>query len=251
MTKPKISIIIPNYNEAENLKRGVLNEVNKYLVTQKYSWEVLISDDGSTDTSPAIIKEFASSHKNFKFISNPHAGKPYALKSGIKHAKGEFILFTDMDQSTPIQELSKLLPHTKDGFKVVIGSRGATRADSELYRKLASVVFQTIRRIILLPRVVDTQCGFKLIDRKLAGKIFSKMRLFNRGNNAKGWKVTAYDVEMLHLAKRLGFFIKEVRVKWKDEDIAKDKGRSFVKESLEMIFEVMRVRLNDMLGKYA
>lgn len=251
MKKPKVSIIIPNYNEEANLKRGVLEEVNKYLSKQKYSWEVIISDDGSTDNSPDIVKKFTTKHKNFKFITNKHAGKPYALRSGIKHAKGEYVLFTDMDQSTPIQEIAKLLPHTEDGFKIVIGSRGSIREDAPLYRKLASVVFQGARRLILLPRVVDTQCGFKLIDRKLAGKIFSKMRIFKRDNNAKGWKVTAYDVEMLHLSKRLGYFIKEVRVKWKDEDVSSEKSRNFIKESYEMMFEVLRVRLNDMLGKYA
>lgn len=251
MKNPQISIIIPNYNEESNLKRGVLEDVNKYLSKQKYSWEVIISDDGSTDSSPDIIKKFAAKHKNFKFIDNKHAGKPYALRSGIKHAKGKYVLFTDMDQSTPIQEIAKLLPHTEDGFKVVIGSRGSIREDAPLYRKLASVIFQSVRRFILLPRVVDTQCGFKLLDCKLADQIFSQMRIFKRDNNAKGWKVTAYDVEMLHLSKRLGYFIKEVKVKWKDEDVSEGKARNFVKESYEMMFEVLRVRINDLLGKYA
>jgi len=132
----------------------------------------------------------------------------------------------------------------------VIGSRGAKRADSTPLRQLASIVFLLVRRLILLPEIKDTQCGFKLIDRALAIKIFSRMRLFGRVNNAVGWKVTAYDVELLHIAKKLGAKIKEVRVIWKNEDTASGKSRNFIKESIEMLFEIMRVRINDMLGKY-
>lgn len=248
--KPQLSVIIPNYNEKENLERGVLEEVYKYLSKQKYTWEVLISDDGSTDTSPDIIKQFTKSHEHFQLIANNHAGKPYALRSAIKKARGAFVLLTDMDQSTPIKEVAKLLPHTKNGFKVIIGSRGAIRKDAPKYRQLASLIFQFARRAILLPRIVDTQCGFKLIETKLINTIFDKMQMFNRSNKTVGWKVTAYDVEMLFVARRLGFLIKEVRVKWKDEDVSKDKNRNFVKESTQMLKEVLRVRLNDLRNCY-
>lgn len=248
--KPLVTILIPNYNEIENVKGGVLNNVYSYLKSQSYAWEVLISDDGSTDSSIMLIKEFVSTHPGFRIIYNQHAGKPYALRSGITEAQGDYVLLTDMDQSTPISELAKLLPYTKKGFEVVIGSRGAKRADTSIIRKFASVAFLLVRRLILLPEIKDTQCGFKLIQTKLAKTIFSQMRLFGRPNNAVGWKVTAYDVELLHVAKKAGAKIKEVAVIWKNEDKSMGKSRNFVKESVEMLFEILRVRVNDMLGKY-
>lgn len=248
--KPLVTILIPNFNEIENVKRGVLDVIAKYLKEQKYSWEVLISDDGSTDASVLVIKEYIAKHAGFKLIYNQHAGKPYALRSGISQAKGEYILLTDMDQSTPISELGKLLPWVEKGFPVVIGSRGVKRADTSAFRQLASIIFLLVRRAILLPEIKDTQCGFKLARTDLLSKIFSKMRLFGRVNNAVGWKVTAYDVELLHLAKKLHAKIKEVPVIWKNEDASLGKSRNFIKESIEMLFEIMRVRVNDMLGKY-
>lgn len=248
--KPQVTILIPNYNEIENVKRGVLKDIANYLKTVNFSWEVIISDDGSTDSSVLLIKEFITKHPGFRIIFNSHAGKPYALRAGINEAMGLYVLLTDMDQSTPIQELDKLLPWIKKGYPVVIGSRGAKRADTSFIRQIASVIFLLIRRLILLPEIKDTQCGFKLIETNIAKRVFQEMRLFGRVNNAVGWKVTAYDVELLHIAKKLGAKIKEVRVVWKNEDKTLGKSRNFVKESIEMLFEILRVRINDTLGKY-
>lgn len=248
--QPLVTVLIPNYNEIENVKRGVLENVVKYLASQDFSWELLISDDGSTDASLPLIKRFVGDHPHVRLLDNPHRGKPYAIRSGIKEAKGEYVLIMDMDQSTPVSELAKLLPWTRQGYKVVIGSRGARRKDAALYRQIASVLFLLARRLILLPEIKDTQCGFKLLETNLAKRIFNKIRIFGRKNNAIGWKVTAYDVEMLFLAKKFHEKIKEVRVEWKDEDIALGKKRNFLKESAEMLFEIMRVRANDILGKY-
>lgn len=247
---PFVTILLPNYNEIENVKGGVLQEMYNYLKTVNFTWEVIISDDGSSDASPAAIAAFCDSHPGFHFVSNPHAGKPYALRTGLKRAKGEYVLLTDMDQSTPLSELGKLLPHVAKGYSVVIGSRGARRTDSTPLRQLASVIFLLVRRLILLPEIKDTQCGFKLLKTSVAQAIFTKLRLFGRENNATGWKVTAYDVELLHLAKKMGYQIKEVRVIWKNADQSSGKSRNFIKESLEMFFEILRVRVNDMLGKY-
>ncbi len=249
--QPKISIIIPNYNEAENVSRGVLTHIVSYLKKQPYAWEMIVADDGSTDGSLAVISRFAAKDERVKVLRLPHAGKPYALRAGIKAAKGQYVLFTDMDQSTPIEELGKLLPWTDKGFTVVIGSRGASRENSSFFRKyIVSLGFLLVRRAIILPEIIDTQCGFKLLDTKLARTIFGKMRLFGRENNVTGWKVTAYDVELLHLAKKMGNPIKEVRVAWRDEDVSSGKSRNFIKESYEMFFEILRVRVNDLLGKY-
>ena len=249
--KPLVTVLIPNYNEIENVKRGVLGDILSYLKKQSYTSEVIISDDGSTDSSVLVIKEFIAGFPNVKIIYNQHSGKPYALRSGIAEAQGKYVLLTDMDQSTPISELTKLLPYTQKGFDLVIGSRGIHRPNSSFIRKyVISLGFLTVRRIILLPEIIDTQCGFKLIKTELARQIFSQMRLFGRANNVSGWKVTAYDVELLHLAKKLGAKIKEVPVIWKNEDTSLGKSRNFVKESIEMLFEIMRVRINDILGKY-
>jgi dolichyl-phosphate beta-glucosyltransferase len=245
-----VSVILPNYNELENLERGVLQEIARYLSKQSYDWEVIISDDGSTDKSVSYIEQFSKTNAHFKLIKNKHAGKPFALRSGVQAAKGTYVLLTDMDQSTPIDQLDKLLPYTKDGFKVVIGSRGIRRRDSSLLRQVASVVFLLARKIFLLRTIKDTQCGFKLFDRELAKKIFAHMRIFGRSSDSIGWKVTAYDVEMLFLAEMLGEEIQEVRVVWRDEDTSSGKKRNFVKESIEMFFEILRVRINYTLGKY-
>ena len=245
-----VSVILPNYNELENLKRGVLADIASYFKAESYDFEVVISDDGSTDGSIAYIEEFVRSNPHFHLLKNKHAGKPFALRSGVKLAKGEYVLFTDMDQSTPIDQLDKLIPYTHDGFKVVIGSRGILRRDSSLLRQLASVIFLLARKIFLLRSIKDTQCGFKLFETNLAKKVFSKMRIFGRGSSATGWKVTAYDVEMLFLSEMLGEEIQEVRVVWKDEDTSSGKKRNFVKESIEMFLEILRVRINYMLGKY-
>ncbi|KKU88531.1 MAG: Glycosyl transferase family 2 [Microgenomates group bacterium GW2011_GWF2_47_9] len=250
MQKPLVTIIVPNYNEAANLKRGVLTDLANFAKSQTYPVEILISDDGSTDDSLAMIADFSAKHENFTLLKNPHHGKPYALRAAIKKASGQYVLFTDMDQSTPISELNKLTPYISKDYKIVIGSRGVRRTDSALYRQLASVIFLLARRMILLPEIKDTQCGFKLLEISLARKIFANMRIFGRDNHAKGWKVTAYDVELLHLAKKYGHKIKEVRVAWKDEDTSVGKNRNFLKESYEMLFEIMRVRINDLLGKY-
>lgn len=248
--KPFISVILPNYNELENLKRGVLNNVYKYLKSQPFTWEVIISDDGSSDGSVAYAEEFMTKHKGFKLLKNRHAGKPFALRSALKIARGQYTLFTDMDQSTPINQLEKLIPYTKDGFKVVIGSRGIRRRDSSALRQLASVIFLLARKVFLLRNIKDTQCGFKLLQTDLARNIFSRMRLFGRSSQTVGWKVTAYDVEMLFLAEKLGEEIQEVRVVWQDEDTSSGKKRNFLKESIEMFTEILRVSVNDMLGKY-
>lgn len=249
--QPLLTILIPNYNEIENVKRGVLSDIIAFLKKQSFTWELVISDDGSTDSSILVIKEFAQKHSGVRLVYNQHAGKPYALRSGIREARGKYVLLTDMDQSTPISEIHKLIPWLEQGYKVVIGSRGVHRANSSFFRKyIVSLGFLTVRRLILLPEIKDTQCGFKLIETKLARKIFAHMRLFGRVNNAVGWKVTAYDVEVLHIAKKMGEHIKEVRVVWKNEDTSLGKSRNFVKESIEMLFEIMRVRINDMLGKY-
>jgi hypothetical protein len=132
--EPIVSVIIPCYNEARNLERGVLDEVYGYLAGQAFPWEVVVVNDESTDSSKSLIQHAIQNRPDFSLHDIPHGGKPAAIWAGIQRARGEMILFTDMDQSTPIHELDKLLPWYREGFDVVIGSRQATREGSSAGR---------------------------------------------------------------------------------------------------------------------
>ncbi len=248
--KPYLSVIIPCYNEEKNLKQGVLEEIENYLKKQNYASEVIVSDDGSTDKSLKIVEKHVKYHPRFKLLKNKHAGKPFAIKSGLEKAKGEIILFADMDLSTPISEIDKLLPYFDEKYDVVFGSRGTVRKQAPLVRKIMAKIFLYSRRLIILPEVVDTQCGFKAFKKNAVKKIFSKLAIFKDGKKAHGWRVSAYDVEVLFVAKKLGFRVKEVVVNWRDMDISIGKQRNFVRESKEMLLEILRVKINDWKGKY-
>jgi len=212
-----LSVIIPCYNEEANLKRGVLGEVYDFLNKKDFDWEVLISDDGSDDGSREIIKEEIKKYKNFKLLENPHGGKPSALYYGIKIAEGDWILFTDMDQSTPIGETDKLLPYTNQNYGAIIGSRGLGRKDFPLYRKLGAMVFATIRRALILSEITDTQCGFKMFKKAALKENFPKLEFFRTKEKVTGWKVTSWDVEFLHILKAKGYikdYIKILKIKY-------------------------------------
>lgn len=245
-----LSVIIPCYNEERNLQRDVLKEIEKYLKRQKYTSEVIVSDDGSTDRSLAMVEKFVKYHSRFKLLKNKHAGKPFALRAGLMKAKGEVILFTDMDQSSPISEIEKLLPWFEKNFDLVIGSRGKKRKRFPWYRQIISWGFRFFRRIFLLRGIIDTQCGFKALRKNPAKTIFKKMEIFKQKGETKGWRVGAWDVEMLYLAEKRGFKIKEVSVIWEDRDVAGGKRKNFLKESKGMLLEILRVKINDWRGGY-
>jgi dolichyl-phosphate beta-glucosyltransferase len=253
--EPYVSVIIPCYNEEGNLKRGVLEEVRQYLAEQDYPWEVIIVDDESTDDSRALIESFVSSTANFSLFDIPHGGKPAAVWAGIQKARGAIVLSTDMDQSTHIDELSKLLPWYEKGFDVVIGSRGTTREGFSIVRRIGSIVFRTFRRLFLLHDISDTQCGFKSCRREAAQSIFPCLQFFKQADKPTGWKVSAYDVELLYLFEKCGYSMKEVTVAWqnRDESDTKDQAgqlRRYLKESIEMAREVLRVKRNQIKGLY-
>lgn len=248
-----LTVIIPCYNEFENIKRNVLAEVNGFLSKKDFRWEVIISDDESTDGSANLVKEKIAGFKGFRLISNPHGGKPSALWYGLKESKGEYVLFTDMDQSTPIRELDKLLIETKNKYCAVIGSRGLGRKNFALYRKIGSAVFLAVRRSLILPEISDTQCGFKLFNRNVILKAFPKLEFFSVKQRTSGWRVTSYDVELLHIIKKMNCNIKEVLVEWHDQDISKAKGGGlarYLRESIEMFSQIIRVKINDIRNYY-
>jgi len=256
MTNLFLSVVVPSYNETENIKRGALDEINSYLSSQKYGWEVIVSDDGSPEQeSRALAKEYCEKHADFIFLQNDHAGKPFAIWSAIQKAKGKIVLFTDMDQSSPISEVEKLLPFYEKGYHVVIGSRGTERKNSSVFRLLASSAFRELRRALLLRNIIDTQAGFKSLDKTVAMEVFPKMRIIRTGPvMTKGWRVGAWDVEMLFIVQKLGYKIAEVPVAWANRDVSTGKksgGSKFIHESLEMLKEILKVRLNDMGGYYS
>ena len=253
--QPAISVIIPCYNEAKNLERGVLDEVHGYLSGQAFSWEVIIVDDESTDDSRKLVEQAIQGKDPFSLCDIPHGGKPAAIWEGIRRARGEAVLLTDMDQSAPIQELDKLLPWYQQGIDVVIGSRQTGREGSSLVRKLGSFVFLTLRRLVLLPDIQDTQCGFKLCRRQVALEVFPHLEFLKQAERPTGWKVTAFDVEFLYLVDRAGYGIKEILVRWRNRDESVTKSQQgelarYIHESVNMAREVSRVKLNPLRGLY-
>lgn len=245
---PKLSIVIPNYNEKENLQAGALTKVSSYLKKVPFTWEVIVSDDGSTDGSRQLAEAFVKKHGGFRFLGNPHGGKAVAINSGIKAARGEIILFTDMDQSTPLPEIEKLLPFYDQGFDVVFGSRGMTRKNFPPMRQITSWGFRTFRQLFLLSHVADTQCGFKSFKAGVAKEIFPKLSVLRE--KAVGWTVSAFDVELLFLVEKAGYKMKEVEVEWSQQDISTGKENKMVKESIDMAKQIITVKINDLKGLY-
>ncbi len=246
----KLSVIIPCYNEEANLKRGVLNEVLNYLTSNEPDFELIIVDDGSTDKSRHFIKDYIQKHKQVKLITANHLGKAPALNLGIQAASGRLTLLTDMDQSTPINQWNRLRPYFDRDYSVVIGSRGKDRKNFSAFRQILSWGFRTIRKAMLLASINDTQCGFKAFETGLIKQIFPQLDVVVKAQQTSGWRVSAFDVELLFIFEKLGIKIKEVSVVWEDKDISVGKSRNFIKESIEMFQEITRVKFNDWQGKY-
>lgn len=248
MEKIYLSVVTPAYNEEKNLKRGVLESVFNYLSEQTYSWEILLVDDGSTDKTVEILSKFAKKNKGVKVLRRPHRGKGATVISGMLSAKGEIILFTDMDQSTPIDQVEKFLPKLKKSYEVVIGSRRG-RPGQTFARKIMAYGWVILRTLVLRLPFKDTQCGFKAFKRKAAKAVFKKMRIFSENFRTKGPSVTAgFDLEMLYIARKLGLKVAEVPVEW--YEYGERKGVSPIKDSWEGLRDLARVRINALMGKY-
>ncbi len=247
MKSIQLSIVVPAFNEAKNLRKGVLDLLENYLMKVDFEYEVLIVDDGSTDGTVEIIKDQIKDMKNFRLIENPHSGKAVTVMTGILQAKGEIALFTDMDQATPIKESEKLLKKLEEGFDIAIGSR-LGREGAPFIRKLSAWGFAILRNVILGLPFVDTQCGFKAFNKKSREAIFPKIIDEWKKNHAKSGAVNAgFDVETLYLAKKLGFKIAEVEVEWHYVDTERVQ---VVKDSIDAFFDMLKVRINDFSGKY-
>ena len=249
MNKVHLSVVIPSYNEKVNLRKGVLDKIDHYLSRQKYTWEVIIVDDGSTDGSLEFCENFAKDNKNFRIIRGEHSGKAGAVTKGISEAKGELRLFTDMDQATPIEEVEKLLPFFSKGYDIVIGSR-TSRVGSPLSRRVMSQSMIFLRKITVgISEIHDTQCGFKIFSEESAKKLFKKLSEIHEGfSTINGSNVTAgFDVELLLIASKMGYKIKEVPVEWL---YVESRRVSPIKDSINGLLDLFEISSNRLTGKY-
>lgn len=243
----KVSVVIPAYNEEKNLRKGVLNDVKNFFKQKAFDYEVIMVDDGSTDQTREIIKKYIKDNKHFKLIENSHGGKAIAVMTGMMVGKGEIILFTDMDQATPIDQIERFIPKFIDGFDIVIGSRHG-RKGAPLIRKLSAWGFSVLREVILGLPFKDTQCGFKAFNKNVIQKILPKIKSEWGVVHFNGGAVNAgFDVELLYLAKKYNFKIAEVDVEWKYVDTERVQ---IIKDALAAIYDMFRIRLNDLRGKY-
>lgn len=245
-----LSFVIPAYNEEKRLPR-TLERVFDYLGKQNYSWEVIVVDDGSEDKTAAVAESFQSRNPNLRLIRNTHRGKGYAVRTGVLASRGKFIVFSDADLATPIEELPKLLGPLQEGYDVAIGSRegiGARRYGEPWHRHLMGRIFNLLVRLLVVGHYQDTQCGFKGFRREAGHDLFRRVRLY--GDDAaeiKGGAVTAFDVEILLLAHKRGYKVKEVPVEWYYGENTKV---SPLKDSFRMLIDIIKVRWNDWRGLY-
>ncbi len=241
---------MPAYNEEQRLP-GTLETVFSHLQGVSYEAEIVVVDDGSSDGTAAAVEALAAIHPLLRLIRNPHRGKAYAVRTGILSSSGQYVLFMDADGATPIGEVDKLLPYLEADYDVAIASReglGAQRYDEPSYRHLMGRVFNLIVRTLAVPGVQDTQCGFKAFRREAAQNLFGNMQLYAEdAGPVRGAVVTAFDVEILFLARKWGYSIAEVPVHWYYGDESKVNP---LKDSWRNLRDVIRVRWNDLRGRY-
>jgi len=235
------SIVIPAYNESVRI-RPTLDELLRYTKGQNWDVEILIVNDGSTDDTAQIVREYGQLHPQVLLVENPgNRGKGYSVRNGMLHARGDICLFTDADLSSPMTESQKLFDAIDRGADIAIGSRWLrTEMQTEpqpLYRQVFGRIFNLALRIILRLHFADTQCGFKAFRRDAAQRIFPLQRIERWG----------FDPEILFLAQRAGLKVEEVPVLW-----AHSEGTRLnpLRDGLRMFVELLRIRWNAVTGEY-
>jgi dolichyl-phosphate beta-glucosyltransferase len=232
-----LSVIVPAYNEAGSIGR-TLRQMQDYLDQQPYSYEIIVCADG-TDGTRELVGKLAAVDRRLRVLGSPERrGKGHGIRQGVAVARGQIIGFADADAKTPIEELENVLPWFGRGHDLVIGSRGLPESRIEvrqkLYRRLGSKAFGlVVRGFIGLWNVHDTQCGFKFFRAAVARDLFSRQRI-------DGYM---FDVEVLHLAERSGYRIKEVGVRWRDDG---DSRLQLVAGNWRNLIDVLRIRF----GRY-
>lgn len=246
MAKDSLSFVMPVYNEEEIIESTLL-EVYKYFKTKNYKWEIIVVDDGSNDSTVKKFNAFKKSKKlssaKLKLIKvSPNRGKGNAVKVGMLEARGDFIIFSDADLSTPLVTIPKMLAKYKKGYNVVIGSRrikGATLTKRqpktrELLGKGYTFMTQTVTGVA----ISDFTCGFKGFSKVAAQEVFKRSVVARWG----------YDAEIIFLAKKHGYEIVEVPVEWRDREASRVKLFSDLPKSL---VDTLAIRWRDMRGMYA
>jgi glycosyltransferase involved in cell wall biosynthesis len=243
------SLVIPAYNEATRLP-VTLDAARTFLERRGIDYELILVDDGSIDDTSSIAQWFAAQHSNVSVITIRHAGKAAAVRTGLEAASGDVVGFTDADLATPLSYLDHFLALIDDGADVVIGSRegvGARRIGEPFYRHVMGRVFNRAVQLLVLPGFEDTQCGFKLLRREAAQKILARSLLYRDSQPVSGPRVTAFDVELLAIARNLGMRVDAVPVVWTYGTNSKVNP---VRDTLHNAIDILRVRANLSLGRY-
>jgi glycosyltransferase involved in cell wall biosynthesis len=239
LTPVFLSIVIPAHNEENRLPR-TLEQVFAFLKTQDYSAEVLVVENGSSDRTLEIARAFAEQHPHLRVLKNDQRGKGLAVRRGMLEARGQYRFICDADLSMPIEEVGKFIPPILSDFDVAIGSReapGAVRYNEPAYRHWGGRGINLIIRLLILPGLQDTQCGFKCFSAEASQRLFSLQTL-------PGW---SFDIELLYLARRAGLRIREIPIHWYFGD---DSKVSAVRDALNMIRDIFRIHANARRGMY-
>lgn len=239
MNKLFLSIVIPAHNEENRLPR-TLGEIFSFLEKQSYWSEVIVVENGSTDNTLAIAKDFAQKHPRLVVLHEERNGKGNAVRRGMIEARGEYRFICDADLSMPIEDLPKFLPPAIGDFDIAIGSReapGSIRYNEPSYRHIGGRAINLAIRSLILPGLNDTQCGFKCFRADVTEELFHKQTL-------TGW---SFDIELLHLARRKKLRIREIPIRWYFDP---DSKVSAVRDALRMIGDIFRIHLNQLRGVY-
>ena len=239
MASPFLSIVIPAHNEESRLPR-TLGQVFAFLEKQSYPSEVIIVENGSSDRTLELAHEFAARYSNMVVIHEEQRGKGNAVRRGMLEARGEYHFICDADLSMPIDEVQKFLPPMVNDFDIAIASReapGAIRYNEPSYRHWGGRAINFAIRLLILPGLNDTQCGFKCFRADVADDLFRQQTL-------TGW---SFDIELLYLARRKHLHIKEIPIQWYFDA---DSKVSAVRDALRMIGDIFRIHINAWRGRY-
>lgn len=233
-----ISVIIPAHNEEKRIEQ-TLKKIISYLKNHFDKYEIIVVDDFSRDNTNKIVSKYKKN--NVRILRNQkNMGKGYSVKRGIENARYSLVLFSDSDLATPIEEIEKFIPHLKE-YDVLIASRNLKGSNIKIRQPFDRIflgrIFRFFINLMLLKGFSDTQCGFKLFKTKAAKKIFSLQTL-------NGF---SFDVEILLIAKKLGYKIKEIPVVWINKEGSTVKP---LKDSFKMFFDLIKIRYNSLRGKY-
>lgn len=247
---PSLSLVIPAYNEATRIAR-TLRSAAAFLASAGYMSEIIVVDDGSSDRTAELARSIVNDYPTIRVLSIVHGGKAAALRAGMVAATCDLIVFSDADLATPLTYLDVFRQAIDAGNEIVIGSRegtGAERIDEPRYRHLMGRVFNGLVRILVLPGINDTQCGFKMFRREVAHEILKRARLYREARGpVKGPRVTAFDVELLVVARRLGYRITSIPVVWTYGTQSKVNP---IRDTLHNFGDILRVKWNELRGSY-